>query len=62
MRLISDIDWSELFENVSLVDKRLRAESDFADGFSDPQSLPECDRTISPAFAMFGDRGGQSGT
>ncbi len=30
MRLISDIDWAELFENVSLVDERLRAGSDFA--------------------------------
>ena len=30
MRLISDIDWAELFENVSLVDDRLRADSAFA--------------------------------
>ncbi|WP_245259717.1 glucoamylase family protein [Methylopila sp. 73B] len=30
MRLISDIDWAELFESVSLVDERLRRESDFA--------------------------------
>ncbi len=30
MRLISDIDWAELFERVSLVDERLRAASDFA--------------------------------
>ena len=30
MRLISDIDWAELFESVSLVDERLRAGSDFA--------------------------------
>jgi cyclic beta-1,2-glucan glucanotransferase len=30
MRLISDIDWAELFESVSLVDARLRAASDFA--------------------------------
>lgn len=29
MRLISDIDWSELFESVSLVDERLRAASPF---------------------------------
>jgi cyclic beta-1,2-glucan synthetase len=29
MRLISDIDWAELFESVSLVDKRLRAASAF---------------------------------
>ncbi len=30
MRLISDIDWTELFESVSLVDERLRAASAFA--------------------------------
>ena len=30
MRLISDIDWAELFEGVSLVDARLRAGSRFA--------------------------------
>ncbi|MDQ7249930.1 GH36-type glycosyl hydrolase domain-containing protein [Dongia sedimenti] len=30
MRLITDIDWATLFENVSLVDARLRAGSDFA--------------------------------
>jgi cyclic beta-1,2-glucan synthetase len=30
MRLISDIDWATLFENVSLVDARLRAGSAFA--------------------------------
>ena len=30
MRLISDIDWAELFESVSLVDERLRAGSAFA--------------------------------
>ena len=30
MRLISDIDWAELFESVSLVDARLRAASAFA--------------------------------
>ncbi|MBW8834988.1 MAG: glycosyl transferase, partial [Burkholderia sp.] len=30
MRLISDIDWTELFESVSLVDARLRADSGFA--------------------------------
>ncbi|WGD29118.1 glucoamylase family protein [Ancylobacter sp. WKF20] len=29
MRLISDIDWAELFESVSLVDARLRTGSDF---------------------------------
>jgi cyclic beta-1,2-glucan synthetase len=31
MRLISDIDWAELFESVSLADERLRAQSAFAD-------------------------------
>ncbi|MES2938435.1 MAG: glucoamylase family protein [Pseudomonadota bacterium] len=30
MRLVSDIDWAELFEKLSLVDARLRAGSDFA--------------------------------
>ncbi|MCQ4262116.1 glycosyl transferase [Stutzerimonas stutzeri] len=30
MRLISDIDWTELFENISLVDERLRGASAFA--------------------------------
>ncbi|MBB3971862.1 GH36-type glycosyl hydrolase domain-containing protein [Hansschlegelia beijingensis] len=30
MRLISDIDWAELFEAVSLVDEKLRRSSDFA--------------------------------
>lgn len=31
MRQISDIDWADLFENVSLVDERLRAGSTFAE-------------------------------
>ena len=31
MRLISDIDWADLFESVSLVDERLRAASGFAE-------------------------------
>ncbi len=30
MRLISDIDWADLFESVSLVDERLRAASNFS--------------------------------
>jgi cyclic beta-1,2-glucan synthetase len=30
MRLISDVDWADLFENVSLVDETLRSGSDFA--------------------------------
>src|SRR3546814_18323068 len=30
MRLISDIDWADLVESVSLVDHRLRAGSNFA--------------------------------
>jgi cyclic beta-1,2-glucan synthetase len=30
MRLLSDLDWPEFFESVSLVDERLRAGSDFA--------------------------------
>ncbi|WP_292051552.1 glucoamylase family protein [Martelella sp.] len=31
IRLISDIDWTEMFESVSLVDARMRAASHFAD-------------------------------
>ena len=31
MRLISELDWAEFFEGVSLVDEELRAGSDFAD-------------------------------
>jgi cyclic beta-1,2-glucan synthetase len=31
MRLISDVDWADLFENVSLVDETLRSGSGFAD-------------------------------
>ncbi len=31
LRLISDIDWAELFETVSLVDERLRAASNFSE-------------------------------
>ncbi len=31
MRLMSAVDWAELFESVSLVDATLRADSDFAD-------------------------------
>src|SRR4029078_6485197 len=30
MRLISDIDWAQMFESVSLIDERLRRASDFA--------------------------------
>jgi len=30
MRLLSDVDWPEFFESVSLVDEALRAGSDFA--------------------------------
>src|SRR5882724_7127432 len=30
MRLLSDVDWAEFFESVSLVDERLRSGSDFA--------------------------------
>ena len=30
MRLMSDVDWADFFESVSLVDEALRAESDFA--------------------------------
>ena len=45
MRLMSDVDWAELFESVSLVDDALRAGSDFAAmDFADAQPLPQRDR------------------
>ena len=45
MRLISDVDWTEFFESVSLVDERAARGSDFAEhGFPDAQSLPQRDR------------------
>ena len=42
MRLISDVDWAELFESVSLVDDDAAAGSDFArHGLRDAQPLPQ---------------------
>ena len=42
MRLISDVDWTELFERISLVDDVLAAGSALSrDGFPDAQSLPQ---------------------
>ena len=42
MRLISDVDWTELFERVSLVDDVLRRRQRVSrHGFPDPQSLPQ---------------------
>ena len=52
MRLISDIDWAELFESVSLVDARLRAGSGFAAmDFADAQPVPQRDRGAGPRLA-----------
>ena len=46
MRLISDVDWTELFERVSLVDDVFKAGSDFErHGFPDAQSLSQRHRT-----------------
>ena len=39
MRLISDVDWPELFERISLVDDVLRPAAISRHGFSDAQSL-----------------------
>ena len=51
MRLISDLDWPDFFESVSLVDEVLRAGSDFAEhGLCDPQSLPQRDRGTGPGL------------
>ncbi len=45
MRLISDVDWAEFFESVSLVDETLRVGSDFAQTrFRYAQSVPQRDR------------------
>ena len=53
MRLISDIDWAELFENVSLVDERLRSASAFGSmDFPTRDRYRECDRTTGPALAI----------
>ena len=52
MRLISDIDWADLFESVSLVDARLARGKRFRrDGFPDPQPLPQRDRAAGPRLA-----------
>ena len=45
MRLISDIDWAELFESVSLVDERLRGSALRRHGFPHPQPLPQRHRS-----------------
>ena len=52
MRLISDVDWTELFERFSLVDEVFEAGSRFAgDGFPDPQSLSQRRRGSRPRLA-----------
>ena len=45
MRLMTDVDWAEFFESVSLVDETLNASSDFAvHGFRDAQPVSQCHR------------------
>ena len=57
MRLISDVDWAEFFESVSLVDDALRAASDFAAmDFADAQSLPQRDRGAGARLDAVGAR------
>ena len=57
MRLISDVDWAELFESVSLVDAVLRDASDFASmDFADAQSLPQRHRGARARLAAYGAR------
>jgi cyclic beta-1,2-glucan synthetase len=56
MRLISDIDWAELFESGAVTrGERLRC-----NGFSDTQSIPKRNRTIGPWFVFHGTRSRRS--
>ena len=53
MRLISDVDWTELFERVSLVDDVFEAGDGFrGDGFPDPQPLPQRRGGARPRFRL----------
>ena len=58
MRLISDVDWTELFESVSLVDDVLCAPAaTFADdGFRHPQPLPQRHRGTGARLRPHGAR------
>ena len=50
MRLASEMDWADFFEEVSLVDARLRDNPDLCrDGFCDAQPLPDRNRDPCPA-------------
>ena len=68
MRLVSMINWAELFESVSLVDAILRDAQRFRrDGFSDPRPVSPRDRgacraapTTTRSRSPSGDRGGQA--
>ena len=52
MRLISDVNWPEFFEDVSLVDAALRAASDLASmDFADPQPVSQRDRSAVTSLA-----------
>ena len=42
LRVISDVDWQQLFERVSLVDVAFAADSQFEDmDFADPHAVPQ---------------------
>ena len=50
MRLMSDVDWAEFFESVSLVDEALNASGEFTrDGFRDAQSVSQRHRSAGRA-------------
>ena len=62
MRLISDVDWTELFERVSLVDEVFKGGKPICrDGFPDAQSLPHRCRTARPRLRLHRIGGGRSG-
>ncbi len=57
MRLLSALDWAEIFESVSLVDAALRADSLFADmDFPDAGSVSARDRTVGARVRTHGTR------
>ena len=62
MRLISDLEWSEFFESVSLVDEELRAGSDFAQmDFATRNLYRSSIEELSAALEAHGARGGARG-
>ena len=62
MRLISDVDWTELFERVSLVDEVFKGGKPICrDGFPNAESLPHRCRTARPRLRLHRIGGGRSG-